>query len=112
MAWKVRVRVEGFGEVSVKVPRQPTKTEFADAVASSVTKTIQLVFPSPTTHAFHPVLGEGGYDWDHEAQKAIVREALPPIVEVGRRKNLRFHLRGLRRRFLRQSGEVQGSVDS
>ena len=112
MAWKVRVSIDGFGQVRVKVPRQPNKTEFADAVASSVTQTLQLVFPSPTTHAFHPVLGEGGYDWDHEAQRAVVRKTLSPVVEIGKRKNLRFHLRGLRRRFLRQSGEVQGSVDS
>ena len=111
MSWKVRVYINGFGEVRVKVPRKHTKAEYADAVASAVTQTLQLVYPNPGLR-FHPVLGEGGYDWDHEAQRAVVSETLPPSVEVGRRKGLRVYLRGLRDRLLRKEGRLREGVDS
>ena len=111
MSWKVRVYIDGFGDVHVKVPKRHTKAEFSDAVASAVTQTLQLVYPNPGLR-FHPVLGKGGDNWDHEAQRAVVSETLPPIVEVGRRKDLRVYLRGLRDRLLRKEERLRKGVDS
>ena len=112
MAWKVNVHINGFGKVSVKVPKRHTQTQFADAVADAVNQTLQLVWPNPVDR-FHPVLGKGGDDWDHKAQRARVREAQAPSISVGvPSRKLRVHLRRMFDKILRREGGVQGGVDS
>jgi hypothetical protein len=79
---KVTISVQGYGDVVVERPRTNSKRAFSDAVASVVADTCQLVLTPPSREAFHPVLGKGGFDWDHENQRAVVREAPAPRVDV------------------------------
>lgn len=109
MAWKVKVTIDGFGEVNIKVPRQPSRAQFGDAVASAVTQTLQLVYPEPTTHAFHPVLGQGGYSWDHANQRVVLREAQAPEVVLNM-VGFKLRLRRMWNRLLRSSGSVRKDV--
>ncbi len=56
---KVRVNVEGYGRVKVKVPKRLTRETVADAIGDAVAKTMQLVTDRP--ERLHPALGMGKY---------------------------------------------------
>ena len=89
---KVKVYVEGFGTVLVDRPKSYTRKTFADGVAEGVAGAVGLVMDRDRT-SFHPVLGRGGYDWNHEAQRTNMSEAQTPVVAVDARKRDIFRVR-------------------
>lgn len=109
---KVRIHIAGYGTVVVKRPRKLTKRNFADALGEAVAGTCEVIIPS-TGQAFHPVLGIGGFDWDHETQRAVVREASPESVDVepGGIGSLRIRLREVWSRILGPGKSVHSESD-
>lgn len=91
MVKKVRVDVEGFGTVLVDLPKKYNRKTFKDGVGEAVAGAVGLVFDRDR-ESFHPVLGKGGYDWDHASQAASVSEAQTPSV-FDEETKLRFCLR-------------------
>lgn len=78
---KVTVTIHGYGEVVVERPKKITRAAFGDAIGKAVSETCGVLVPNPG-YRFHPVLGRGGYDWDHKTQSRAVREAPVPTVEL------------------------------
>lgn len=89
---KVKVYVQGFGVVLVDRPKKYTRTTFADGVGEAVAGAVGLIMDRDRT-SFHPVLGRGGYDWDHETQGASLREAQTPVVALDARRSAIFRVR-------------------
>jgi hypothetical protein len=89
---KVKVYVEGFGVVLVDRPKKYTRQTFADGVGEGVAGAVGLIMDRDRT-SFHPVLGRGGYDWDHVAQAVDVSEAHTPVVALDARKRDIFRVR-------------------
>lgn len=89
MAKPVRVNVEGFGTVFISRPKKYTKATYADGVAEAVATTLGLIVDRDRT-SFHPVLGRGGYDWNHETQSPDVSEAQTPGVSYKEPRLFRF----------------------
>lgn len=106
---KVTISVQGYGKVVVERPRKLTKRNFADALGEAVAETCQLIIPIDSSEIFHPVLGKGGNNWDHENQRAIVRETPTPRVDVQPTgiRSLRFHMRQMWRGVLGNNRELQ-----
>lgn len=92
---KVTIHVQGYGEVVVKRPKKLDKRSFSNALGEAVAGTCQIIVPPSNSKAFHPVLGVGGFDWDHENQRAFVRETPTPRVVLKSRgfAALRFRMR-------------------
>jgi len=109
---KVTIHIAGYGTVVVKRPRKLTKANFADALGEAVAGTCEVIIPSGT-QAFHPVLGVGGFNWDHETQRAIVREARSPrvAVEPGYFGSLRVRMREVWRGVLGSGKGLRGESD-
>lgn len=91
MGKDVKVNVEGFGTVLIAKPKKYNPESFADGVGEAVAGAVNLVFERDRT-SFHPVLGRGGYDWDHETQAADVSEASTPRVSIEESGILRVYL--------------------
>ena len=53
----MKVHIEGYGRIKVKVPKRLTRETVGDAIGEAVAKTMQLVTDPP--ERFHPVLGMG-----------------------------------------------------
>lgn len=55
----MRVHIEGYGRIKVKIPKRLTRDTVRDTVGEAVAKTMQLVVCRP--ERFHPALGMGRY---------------------------------------------------
>lgn len=53
---KVKVHVEGYGRITVRVPKKLTRRRVTDCIGDAVAQTMQLAHPAPAVR-FHPVLG-------------------------------------------------------
>jgi hypothetical protein len=69
----LRVKIQGYGEVVVRVPKKDEwcNASIKQAVMDGITETLQLVDPQTRKDRWHPVLGQGGYD-DVDKQKAKI----------------------------------------
>jgi len=106
---KFVVSIQGYGDVIVKRPRKITKAVFADTIGDAIAQTCQLIVPVGND-SFHPVLGKGGYNWDHVNQRAVVRETQTPSVQLRPstfRGLVRLRLQGLWRNLRSVGGVVR-----
>lgn len=89
MAKPVKVNVEGFGTVFVDRPKKYDRATYADGVAEAVATTLGLILDRDRS-SFHPVLGRGGYDWNHQTQSVDVSEAQTPGISYKEPRRIRF----------------------
>lgn len=54
---RMRVGIEGYGQIRVKVPKVLTRENVEDAIGQAVAKTMQPITDPP--ERFHPALGMG-----------------------------------------------------
>lgn len=111
---KVTATIDGHDKVVVKRPRRITNTAFADAIGDAVAQTCNILYPSPDDKLFHPVLGVGGFNWDHENQRTVVRETSTPRVDIqpGKVGSFLLHLRQMWGGVLGFGKGLRSGVDS
>lgn len=56
---KTTIHIEGYGDIVVKHPKEPTTKNISETIATTVSETMNLVVKIAETEQFHPVLGLG-----------------------------------------------------
>ena len=72
---KLTINIDGYGEITIKKPKEYNEETFSDAAGEVAAKVMNLVSPRKQRKRFHPVLGLGGYaDHDHRGPSRRVAD--------------------------------------
>lgn len=100
---KLKINVERYGVVEVYRLKGVKKSDFDFVVTDAVNNTVRLINERHPGY-FHPVMGVGGYDWDHENQKPYERDVIPEVEIIPSRiekvwQNVKDFFSGMRSYF-------------
>lgn len=71
----MKVDIQGYGKVKVRVPKKRTKENVELAIVNAITDTMQLLDPRSQAERWHPALGKGGYTNAYARREADGDEA-------------------------------------